>query len=94
MCGCWMNCVNGIGCPWAPPSNTGVMKVVTGKSGTMAEAMFDSVGARFSADEAAVGGNDRLDRQLHAERERVVLSGRTRSARRSPTTFTFVTKNC
>jgi hypothetical protein len=37
-CGCWMNCVNGIGCPDEPPSNTGVTNVVTGNSGTWQEA--------------------------------------------------------
>src|SRR5260370_28188520 len=32
--GCWMNWVNGIGWPTAPPSKIGVMNVVIGKSGT------------------------------------------------------------
>ena len=44
--GCWMNWVNGIGWPTAPPSNTGVMNVVIGKSGTTAEARLFRVGAR------------------------------------------------
>src|SRR5437879_4195360 len=43
--GCWMNCVNGTGWPTAPPSNTGVINVVIGKSGTLAEARLDRLGA-------------------------------------------------
>src|SRR5205814_5941745 len=45
--GCWTNWVNGIGWPWAPPSNTGVMNVVTGNSGTTALARLVSVGDTF-----------------------------------------------
>src|SRR5437868_15421488 len=44
--GCCKNCVNGIGCPTAPPSKIGVMNVVIGKSCTLAEPRFVRVGAR------------------------------------------------
>src|SRR5205085_6428204 len=40
MSGCWMNCVNGTGWPWAPPSNTGVMNVVIGNSAVVGGAML------------------------------------------------------
>src|SRR5262249_1707296 len=46
--GCCKNCVNGTGWPTAPPSKIGVMNVVIGKSGTLAEAMFVNDGANDS----------------------------------------------
>ena len=91
-CGCCTNCVNGTGCPCAPPSNTGVMKVVTGKSGTIALARLVNVGVMFirtnrrSADTTpwivmfTPSGNG-------------VFVGEKTICPPNPITFTFVTKN-
>ena len=46
--GCCRNCVNGIGIPWLPPSNTGVMNVVTGNSGTVAPVWAARFTGRFN----------------------------------------------
>src|SRR5262249_59259186 len=45
--GCWRNWVNGIGTPCEPPSNTGVMNVVIGNSGTVAPVSAARVTGRF-----------------------------------------------
>src|SRR5437763_2861395 len=42
--GCWTNWVNGIGWPWAPPSNTGVMKDVTGNRAVTDDAALVMLG--------------------------------------------------
>ncbi len=60
--GCWRNCVNGIGWPWLPPSNTGVMNVVTGNSGTDVPGLGRQRDRQVQPDEPPVGRHDRLDR--------------------------------
>jgi len=58
--GCWKNCVNGTGWPWLPPSNTGVMNVLIGNSGTVALARGRQARAEVQPDEPSVGADDRL----------------------------------
>ena len=64
--GCCRNCVNGIGWPWLPPSNTGVTNVVNGNSGTVAPDWAASVTGRFSRTNRRSAETTRLDRRWSA----------------------------